>query len=107
MFNALDVDGYFLEYDTPRAGDFSPLRHLPKPKMAVLGLLTTKLAEVESADSLKRRIEEASKFADLDRLALSPQCGFSSVARRGGRLTLDQVEKKLARVVEVAHQVWG
>ena len=107
MFNELDVDGFFLEYDTPRAGDFSPLRHLPKPKKAVLGLLTTKLPEIESTDSLRRRIEEASKFADLDRLALSPQCGFSSVARRGGRLTMDQVERKLARVVEVAHQVWG
>ena len=106
MFNTLNVDGFFLEYDTPRAGDFSPLRHLPAPKKAVLGLMTTKLPEVESADSLKRRIDEASKFCDLDRLALSPQCGFSSVARRGGRLTMDQVEAKLARVVEVAHQVW-
>ena len=108
MFNTLNVDGFFLEYDTPRAGDFAPLRHLPKPKKAVLGLLTTKLPEVESADSLKRRIEEASKYADLDRLALSPQCGFASAARRGaGRLSLADVERKLARVVEVARQVWG
>jgi 5-methyltetrahydropteroyltriglutamate--homocysteine methyltransferase len=108
MFNTLNVDGFFLEYDTPRAGDFAPLRHLPKPKKAVLGLLTTKLPEVESADSLKRRIDEAAKFVDLGRLALSPQCGFASAARRGaGRLSLADVERKLARVVEVAHQVWG
>jgi 5-methyltetrahydropteroyltriglutamate--homocysteine methyltransferase len=108
MFNALDVDGFFLEYDTPRAGDFSPLRHLPKPKKAVLGLMTTKLAELEPADALKRRIDEAAKYVDVDRLGLSPQCGFASAARRGaGRLTMDQVERKLARVVEVARQVWG
>jgi 5-methyltetrahydropteroyltriglutamate--homocysteine methyltransferase len=74
----------------------------------VLGLLTTKLPEVESADELKRRIDEASKFIDMDRLALSPQCGFASAARRGaGRLSFDDVERKLSRVVEVAHQVWG
>jgi 5-methyltetrahydropteroyltriglutamate--homocysteine methyltransferase len=108
MFNTLNVDGFFLEYDTPRAGDFSPLRHLPTPKKAVLGLLTTKLPGVESADSLKRRIEEAAKVIDIDRLALSPQCGFASAARRGaGRLSFADVERKLARVVEVAHQVWG
>jgi 5-methyltetrahydropteroyltriglutamate--homocysteine methyltransferase len=107
MFNRLDVDGYFLEYDTPRAGDFTPLRHVPKGKTVVLGLLTTKLPDVESADALKRRIDEAAKSIALDQLALSPQCGFSSVARRGGRLTMDQVERKLARVVEVAAAVWG
>jgi methionine synthase II (cobalamin-independent) len=107
MFNRLNVDGFFLEYDTPRAGDFAPLRFLPAPKKAVLGLLTTKLSEIESADSLKRRIDEAAKYADLDRLAISPQCGFASAARREGRLTMGQVEAKLARVVEVAHQVWG
>jgi 5-methyltetrahydropteroyltriglutamate--homocysteine methyltransferase len=108
MFNTLNVDGFFLEYDTPRAGDFAPLRHLPKPKKAVLGLLTTKLPEVESADELKRRIDEAAKVIDMDRLALSPQCGFASAARRGaGRLGFDDVERKLSRVVEVAHQMWG
>ena len=107
MFNMLNVDGFFLEYDTPRAGDFGPLRHLPKPKKAVLGLLTTKLPEVEPADTLKRRIDEAAKFVDMDRLALSPQCGFASAARRGaGRLSFADVERKLARVAEVAHQVW-
>ncbi len=106
-FNRLDVDGFFLEYDTSRAGDFAPLHHLPAPKKAVLGLLTTKLPEIEPADALKRRIDEASKYCDLGRLALSPQCGFASAARREGRLTMGQVEAKLARVVEVAQQVWG
>ncbi len=101
------VDGFFLEYDTPRAGDFAPLRHLPKPRKAVLGLLTTKVAEIEPADELKRRIDEASRYCDVDRLCLSPQCGFASAARREGRLTMAQVEAKLARVVEVAHDVWG
>jgi 5-methyltetrahydropteroyltriglutamate--homocysteine methyltransferase len=108
MFNRLAVDGFFLEYDTPRAGDFRPLRHLPKPKKAVLGLMTTKDATVEPADALKRRIDEASKFVELDRLCLSPQCGFASVPNRIRQtLSMDQTERKLARIVEVAHDVWG
>lgn len=106
MFNLLDVDGFFLEYDTPRAGDFAPLRFLPKGKRAVLGLVSTKLPEIESADALKRRLGEAAKTVPLEQLALSPQCGFSSVAR-AGRLAPDLVERKLARIVEVAAQVWG
>jgi 5-methyltetrahydropteroyltriglutamate--homocysteine methyltransferase len=106
LFNQLDVDGFFLEYDTPRAGDFQPLRFLPKGKRVVLGLVSTKLPEIESADSLKRRIDEAAKYAPLDQLCLSPQCGFSSVARTG-RLSPDTVERKLARIVEVAAAVWG
>ena len=106
MFNLLDVDGFFLEYDTKRAGDFQPLRFLPKGKKAVLGLVTTKLPEIESADQLKRRIDEASKVVPLDQLCLSPQCGFSSAAR-AGRLPMDVVEAKLARIVEVAAQMWG
>ena len=107
MFNRLDADGFFLEYDTPRAGDFSPLRHLPKPKKAVLGLVSTKDAALESVEALKRRIEEATKFVELDRLCLSPQCGFASVpVRIRQTMSMDQVERKLARVVEVAHQVW-
>jgi 5-methyltetrahydropteroyltriglutamate--homocysteine methyltransferase len=106
LFNLLRVDGFFLEYDTPRAGDFAPLRFLPKGKTAVLGLVTTKLPEIESADGLKQRIDEAAKHAPLDQLALSPQCGFSSVAR-AGRLTPDIVERKLARIVEVAADMWG
>jgi 5-methyltetrahydropteroyltriglutamate--homocysteine methyltransferase len=108
MFDQLDVDGYFLEYDTPRAGDFSPLRHLPKPKKAVLGLVSTKLPELENADALKRRVDEATKFIDLERLCLSPQCGFASVpARVRQTLTMDLTERKLARVVEVAREIWG
>lgn len=108
MFNRLAVDGFFLEYDTPRAGDFTPLRHLPKPKKVVLGLMTTKNAAIESVDSLKQRIDEATKFVDLDRLCLSPQCGFASVPNRIRQtMSMDQVERKLARIVEVAHDVWG
>jgi 5-methyltetrahydropteroyltriglutamate--homocysteine methyltransferase len=107
MFNRLEVDGFFLEYDTPRAGDFAPLRHLPKQKKVVLGLITTKNPAVESADALKRRIEEATKYVDLARLCLSPQCGFASVPIRGRGLTMDDAERKLARVVEVADAVWG
>jgi 5-methyltetrahydropteroyltriglutamate--homocysteine methyltransferase len=106
MFNLLQVDGFFLEYDTPRAGDFAPLRFLPKAKIAVLGLVSTKLPEVESADALKRRIDEAATRAPLEQLALSPQCGFSSVAR-AGRFAPDLVERKLARIVEVAADMWG
>ena len=108
MFDRLDVDGYFLEYDTPRAGDFSPLRHLPKPKKAVLGLVSTKVPEIESVEALKRRIDEATKFIELERLCLSPQCGFASVPARAGRgFPMDLTERKLARVVEVAEQVWS
>jgi 5-methyltetrahydropteroyltriglutamate--homocysteine methyltransferase len=106
MFGTLDVDGYFLEYDTPRAGDFKPLRFLPKGKKAVLGLMTTKQAEVESKDALKRRIDEAAKVVPLDQLGLSPQCGFASAAMED-RLPPGTVEKKLARIVEVAKEVWG
>src|SRR5262249_23674795 len=105
MFGSLDVDGYFLEYDTPRAGDFTPLRFLPKGKRAVLGIMTTKVAEVESKDELKRRIEAAAKVVPLDQLGLSPQCGFASGASVD-RLPPGTVERKLARVVEVAHEVW-
>jgi 5-methyltetrahydropteroyltriglutamate--homocysteine methyltransferase len=108
MFNRLNVDGFFLEYDTPRAGDFSPLRHLPKPKKAVLGLVTTKSAAVETVDSLKRRIDEATKYVDLDRLCLSPQCGFASVPQRiRPSMSIQQVERKLAHIVQIARDVWG
>jgi 5-methyltetrahydropteroyltriglutamate--homocysteine methyltransferase len=108
MFDQLDVDGYFLEYDTPRAGDFSPLRHLPKPRKAVLGLVSTKVPEIETVDGLKRRVDEAAKFIELERLCRSPQCGFASVPARAGRgFSMDLTERKLARVVEVADQVWN
>ena len=106
MFNRLDVDGFFLEYDTPRAGDFAPLRHLPAPKKAVLGLLTTKVAKLESVDELKARIDEASRVIDFDRLCLSPQCGFSSNIGTG-QFSMGEVERKLARIVEVVDQIWG
>jgi 5-methyltetrahydropteroyltriglutamate--homocysteine methyltransferase len=106
LFNAIGVDGYFLEYDSPRAGDFSPLRFLPKGKIAVLGLVTTKSPRLESKDELKRRIDEASRYAPLEQLALSPQCGFSS-GIGGNAMTVDDEIKKLALVVETAREVWG
>jgi methionine synthase II (cobalamin-independent) len=106
LFNEVAVDGYFLEYDTPRAGDFTPLRFLPKGKVAVLGLLTTKEPRLESKDELKRRIDEAARHAPLDQLALSPQCGFASVAE-GNKITVADEIAKLTRIVEVAGEVWG
>ncbi len=106
LFNEVDVAGYFLEYDSPRAGDFAPLRFLPKGKIAVLGLVTTKLPLLETKDELKRRIEEAARYAPLDQLALSPQCGFSSTVE-GNKVTLDDEIAKLRLVVEVAREVWG
>jgi len=106
LFNAIGVDGYFLEYDSPRAGDFSPLRFLPKGKMAVLGLVTTKSPKLETKDELKRRIDEASRYAPLDQLALSPQCGFSS-GIGGNAMTVADEITKLSLVVETAREVWG
>jgi 5-methyltetrahydropteroyltriglutamate--homocysteine methyltransferase len=106
LFNEIDVDGYFLEYDTARAGGFEPLRFLPKGKTVVLGLVTTKKGALESKDELKRRIDEAAKFAPLEQLALSPQCGFSS-GIGGNTMGVQEQVAKLRRVVEVAHEVWG
>jgi 5-methyltetrahydropteroyltriglutamate--homocysteine methyltransferase len=104
---SLPYDGFFLEYDDERSGDFEPLRFLPKGKVrAVLGLVTSKFPELEGADLLKRRIEEASKFADIDQLCLSPQCGFAST-QEGNDLTDDEQWAKLRHVVEVARQVWA
>jgi 5-methyltetrahydropteroyltriglutamate--homocysteine methyltransferase len=105
LFNAIDVHGYFLEYDTARAGGFAPLRLLPKGKVAVLGIMSSKTPELESADDLKRRIGEAEKFAPLDQLAISPQCGFSS-SIGGNPLSEEAQERKLSRLVEVAQAVW-
>jgi len=106
LFNEIGVDGYFLEYDSARAGGFEPLRFLPKGKTAVLGLITTKSGKLESKDELKRRIDEAAKHAPLEQLALSPQCGFSSGI--GGN-TMDVAGEiaKLRLVVETAREVWG
>jgi 5-methyltetrahydropteroyltriglutamate--homocysteine methyltransferase len=106
LFNSIEADGYFLEYDTERAGDFEPLRLVPKGKIVVLGLVTTKQGALESADELKRRIDEASRYLPLEQLALSPQCGFAS-AGRGNLLTFDDQMAKLRLVVEVAREVWG
>ncbi len=106
LFNKVNVHGYFLEYDTARAGSFAPLRLLPKGKIVVLGLVSSKSPLLESADGLRRRIDEAAKFAPLDQLALSPQCGFAS-SIKGNPLTQADQERKLARIVEVATSVWG
>jgi 5-methyltetrahydropteroyltriglutamate--homocysteine methyltransferase len=100
------VDGFFLEYDDARSGGFEPLRFVPKGKHVVLGLVTTKRGELEDKDQLKRRIEEAGQFIDLDQLCLSPQCGFSSTAE-GNNVTYDEQVAKLRRIVEVAAEVWG
>ena len=105
MFST-NVDGYFMEFDSVRSGGFEPLRALPRGKKVVLGLVTTKLGELESKDDLKRRIDEASKFVPLDDLCLSPQCGFSST-HHGNALSQDDQWHKLERVVEVAREVWG
>ena len=106
LFNEIGVDGYFLEYDLPRAGGFAPLRFLPKGKTAVLGLVTTKSPKMESKDELKGRIEEASRHAPLEQLALSPQCGFSS-GIGGNAMTVANEVAKLNLVVETARDVWG
>ncbi len=106
LFNELNVDGFFLEYDDARSGDFKPLRFVPKDKVVVLGLVTTKRGELESKDDLKRRIDEASAYVPLDQLCLSPQCGFSSTVE-GNRITLDDEIAKLRLVVETAAEVWG
>jgi 5-methyltetrahydropteroyltriglutamate--homocysteine methyltransferase len=106
MFNELDIDAFFLEYDDPRSGDFAPLRFLPKGKTVVLGLVTTKLGELETKDDIKRRIDEASKFADIDQLALSPQCGFASTVH-GNDITTEQQAAKIRLCIEVAEEVWG
>jgi 5-methyltetrahydropteroyltriglutamate--homocysteine methyltransferase len=107
LFNKLNVDGFFLEYDTPRAGDFTPLRFVPKGgKRVVLGLVSTKLVDLENAELLRKRIDEAARFVPIEQLCLSPQCGFASSAR-SKPLPMDVIERKLARIVEVADQVWG
>jgi 5-methyltetrahydropteroyltriglutamate--homocysteine methyltransferase len=106
LFNELDVDGFFMEWDDSRSGGFEPLRFVPKGKTVVLGLVTTKSPELESKDDLKRRIEEASQYVDLDQLCLSPQCGFSST-EEGNALTAADQEAKLRLVVETAEEVWG
>jgi 5-methyltetrahydropteroyltriglutamate--homocysteine methyltransferase len=107
LFNAINVDAYFLEYDTARAGDFKPLRFVPKHKSIVLGLVSTKTPQLESKDELKRRIDEASKFVPLNQLCLSPQCGFSSSGGGGHVLTMDDTRRKIELMNAVARDVWG
>src|SRR4051794_17377114 len=106
LFNELAVDGFFMEWDDARSGGFEPLRFVPEGKLVVLGLVTTKRGELESADELKRRIEEAAQYVDLDQLCLSPQCGFSSTLE-GNDLSPEQQWDKLRLIVEVADEVWG
>jgi 5-methyltetrahydropteroyltriglutamate--homocysteine methyltransferase len=106
LFGGLEVDGFFLEYDDARSGGFEPLRFVPRNKMVVLGLVTSKRGELEDKDQLKRRIEEASRFVDIDQLCLSPQCGFSSTFE-GNDLTSEQQFDKLRLIVETAQEVWG
>jgi 5-methyltetrahydropteroyltriglutamate--homocysteine methyltransferase len=106
LFNELDVDAYFLEYDDARSGDFSPLRFVPRGKIVVLGLVSTKVGELESKDDLKRRIEAATRFVPLEQLCLSPQCGFSSTVH-GNEIARESQAAKLRLVVETAREVWG
>lgn len=106
LLSEMDVDAYFLEYDDARSGDFRPLRFLPKGKTVVLGLVTTKLGELESKDELKRRIDEAAKYVPLEQLCLSPQCGFSSTVH-GNDIAVEAQRAKLRLVVETAQEVWG
>ena len=106
LFGDLNVDGYFLEFDDERSGTFEPLRFVARRKQVVLGLVTTKRPQLEDPELLKRRIDEASRFVDLDQLCLSPQCGFSST-EEGNKLTIDEQRAKLELLVEVAADVWN
>jgi 5-methyltetrahydropteroyltriglutamate--homocysteine methyltransferase len=106
LFNEINIDAYFMEYDSDRAGGFAPLRFVPNGKMVVLGLVTSKSGTLESKDELKRRIDQAARFIDLDQLCLSPQCGFAST-EEGNILAEDEQWAKLRRIVEVADEVWG
>ena len=106
LFNARNIQFYFLEYDTPRAGTFTPLRLVPPHKTVVLGIVSTKTPKMESKDALKERIEDAARQLDLNRLGVSPQCGFASIDT-GNPITPDVQEKKLGLVVELARDIWG
>jgi 5-methyltetrahydropteroyltriglutamate--homocysteine methyltransferase len=106
LFNTIGVHGYFMEYDSARAGGFEPLRFVPKGKTVVLGLVTSKTGVLESKDHLRRRIDEATKFIGLDQLCLSPQCGFAST-EDGNTLAEEEQWAKLAMIVELADEIWG
>ena len=106
LFNELNVDAFSLEYDTPRSGSFAPLRFVPKGKTVVLGLISTKIGDLESADVIAARIDEAARYVPLEQLALSPQCGFASMAD-GNMISMDDQWRKMDLVAEVACRVWG
>ena len=106
LLSEMKLDAFFLEYDDDRSGDFRPLRYLSKDKVVVLGLVTTKFGQLETKDDLKRRIDEAAKYAPLEQMCLSPQCGFSSTVH-GNNIAMEDQRRKLALVVETAHEVWG
>jgi len=106
LFNTINVHGYFMEYDTDRAGGFEPLRLVPKGKTVVLGLVTSKSGKLEAQDDIKRRIDQAARFVDIDQLALSPQCGFAS-SEEGNILAEDEQWAKLEMIVALAQEVWG
>jgi 5-methyltetrahydropteroyltriglutamate--homocysteine methyltransferase len=106
LFNTVNVHGYFMEYDSDRAGGFEPLRFVPKGKTIVLGLVTSKSGRLETRDELKRRIDEAAKYVPLEQLCLSPQCGFAST-EEGNILSEDEQWAKLATIVELAEEIWG
>jgi 5-methyltetrahydropteroyltriglutamate--homocysteine methyltransferase len=106
LLSEMKLDAFFMEYDDERSGDFKPLRYLTAGKIVVLGLVTTKFGQLEDKDALKRRIDEASKYAPLDQLCLSPQCGFSSTVH-GNNIAVEDQRNKLRLVVEVAQEVWG
>ena len=107
MFNLTEVDGFFLEYDDERSGDFAPLRFVPKGKTIVLGLVSSKFGALEDIETLKRRVGEAAGFLDQDQLCLSPQCGFSSSTRGANKITLEEEKAKLRLVVEAAEEIWN
>ena len=106
LFNGIDIQTYYLEYDSDRAGGFEPLRFMPKGKMAVLGLVTTKQGTLETKDALKRRIDAAARFAPIEQMALSPQCGFSSGVG-GNAMSVEEEIAKLRLVIDVSREVWG
>ncbi|HVG50692.1 MAG TPA: 5-methyltetrahydropteroyltriglutamate--homocysteine S-methyltransferase [Xanthobacteraceae bacterium] len=106
LFQQTNCDGFFLEYDTERAGDFTPLRHLPKNKHAILGVISTKIRDLEPVDEVRKRIDAAGKYAPVEQLGISPQCGFAS-SYMVDRFTSDDEERKLAHVVEIARRIWG
>jgi 5-methyltetrahydropteroyltriglutamate--homocysteine methyltransferase len=106
LLKEMNIDAYFMEYDDDRSGDFKPLRYLPKGKTVVLGLVTTKFGAMEKKDNLKRRIDEAARYAPMDQLALSPQCGFSSTVH-GNDIAVEAQRAKLRLVIETAQEVWG